>query len=76
MKRKGQLNALRKRAWYVPKDRMTEGGWKVRLPGLKACRLAAGLSQRDLAKLVGKSQTTIAGLENLRDLAPKESDAA
>ena len=35
----------------------------VRLAGLKACRLEAGLSQRKLARMVGTNQTTIVQLE-------------
>lgn len=34
------------------------------LEGLRACRLAAALTQKELAELVGSSQTTIADLEN------------
>jgi transcriptional regulator with XRE-family HTH domain len=33
------------------------------VPGLKPCRLAAALSERDLADLVGTTQTTINDLE-------------
>ena len=36
----------------------------VRLDGLRACRLAAALTQRELAEMVGSNQTTIADLEN------------
>jgi DNA-binding Xre family transcriptional regulator len=35
----------------------------VRLEGLWACRVAVALTQRELGKLVGSSQTTIADLE-------------
>ena len=35
----------------------------VPLRGLKACRIAAALTQRELAELVGTNQTTIADLE-------------
>jgi transcriptional regulator with XRE-family HTH domain len=62
--REEQLNALRNRMKYVPKDEMTDGGWKVQLAGLKACRLAAGLTQRGLAEMIGKGQTSIADMEN------------
>jgi DNA-binding Xre family transcriptional regulator len=34
------------------------------LPGLWACRVAAGFTQRELAMLVGTSQGTIASLES------------
>jgi DNA-binding XRE family transcriptional regulator len=34
------------------------------LPGLRAARIAEGLSQRDLAKMIGASQRTIRELEN------------
>jgi DNA-binding XRE family transcriptional regulator len=44
--------------------RFEEGGRTVMLPGLKACRVAAGLSQAELAALVGAHPTTIADLEN------------
>lgn len=36
----------------------------VHLGGLRACRLAAALTQKELAELVGSSQTTMADLEN------------
>jgi DNA-binding XRE family transcriptional regulator len=36
----------------------------IGLPGLKAARIAEGLSQRDLAKMIGASQRTICELEN------------
>jgi transcriptional regulator with XRE-family HTH domain len=58
-----QLEAFREQVWYDREDSFRGGGWKVQLLGLKACRLAAGLAQRDLAKMIGKSQTTIAELE-------------
>jgi len=38
-------------------------GRGVGLPGLWACRTAAGLTQRELAMLVGSSQGTITSLE-------------
>jgi transcriptional regulator with XRE-family HTH domain len=38
----------------------------VLVPGLKACRLAAALSERDLAELVGTNQTTINNLDKIR----------
>jgi DNA-binding XRE family transcriptional regulator len=34
------------------------------LPGLRAARIAEGLSQRDLAKMIGASQRTIRELES------------
>jgi DNA-binding XRE family transcriptional regulator len=36
----------------------------ILLPGLRAARIAEGLSQRDLAKMIGASQRTICELEN------------
>jgi transcriptional regulator with XRE-family HTH domain len=63
--RTAQLEALREQVWYGRKDAFSEEGeWKVKLLGLKASRLAAGLSQRDLAKMIGKSQMTVARLES------------
>ena len=38
----------------------------IGLPGLRAARIAEGLSQRDLAKRIGASQRTISELENRR----------
>jgi transcriptional regulator with XRE-family HTH domain len=59
-----QLDALREQAWHLQEDAFSEKGeWKVKLLGLKASRLAAGLSQRDLAKMIGGGQSTIADLE-------------
>ena len=36
----------------------------IGLPGLRAARIAEGLSQRDLAQRIGASQRTICELEN------------
>jgi transcriptional regulator with XRE-family HTH domain len=44
----------------------------VPLRGLKACRIAAGLTQRELAELVGTNQTTIADLERWEDRVDPE----
>jgi DNA-binding Xre family transcriptional regulator len=44
----------------------------VHLPGLWACRIAAGLTQRDLALAIGSNQATIHELERLlRGAYPK-----
>jgi transcriptional regulator with XRE-family HTH domain len=44
----------------------------LHLPGLWACRMAAGLSQRDLATAIGSNQATIHELErSLRGAYPK-----
>lgn len=58
LSRREQVNRL-KRQSDVVKRRVT-----VRLHGLKPCRLAAGLSQRELAQMIGGNQWTIAQLEN------------
>jgi transcriptional regulator with XRE-family HTH domain len=59
-----QLRVLREQTTRGWKDSMMDDRvWKIKLRGLESCRLAAGLSQRDLAKIVGTSQTTIAKLE-------------
>jgi transcriptional regulator with XRE-family HTH domain len=62
----------------MPKDGRLGNKWRVRnrnivgyrrrrptvfVPGLKACRLAAALSERDLAEMVGTSHATINNLE-------------
>jgi DNA-binding XRE family transcriptional regulator len=57
MDRRKQVNRLKKQS-AVFRNRVT-----VRLLGLKACRLAAGLSQRELARAIGANQWTIAELE-------------
>jgi len=46
--------------------RTANGGRGYRLGGLWACRLAAGLTQRQLAELMGGSQTTVRELERER----------
>ena len=44
----------------------------LHLPGLWACRMAAGLTQRDLALAIGSNQATIHELErSLRSAYPK-----
>lgn len=58
LSRRDQVNRL-KRQSAVVRGRVT-----VRLHGLKACRLAAGISQRELANLIGANQWTRAQLEN------------
>ena len=47
----------------IKKQGRNRRGRGVPLPGLWACRTAAGLSQRELAMLVGSSQGTITALE-------------
>ncbi len=42
------------------------GARSVRLHGLWGCRQAANLTQRQLASLIGSSQTTIRSLEALK----------
>ena len=46
--------------WYLGRYRQRPA---VFVPGLKACRWAAALSERDLAKMVGTSQTRINNLQ-------------
>jgi DNA-binding XRE family transcriptional regulator len=41
----------------------TNGGRSYLLPGLWACRLAAGLNQHQLAQAMGSSQATVGQLE-------------
>ncbi len=55
--RRGQVNRIKSEAWFLKR------GLTVRLRGLKAHRQAAGLSQRQLAKMIGTNQTTISELE-------------
>src|SRR5215211_1741408 len=47
----------------IKKEGRNRRGRGVPLPGLWACRTAAGLTQRELAMLVGSSQGTITSLE-------------
>jgi DNA-binding Xre family transcriptional regulator len=62
----------------MPKDKRLGNKWRLRdrnilgyrrprtgvfVPGIKACRWAAALSERDLAKMVGTSHATINNLE-------------
>ena len=47
-------------------------GRGLHLPGLWACRMAAGLTQRDLAMTIGSNQATIHELErSLRGAYPR-----
>lgn len=55
--RRRQVNRLKRKGWHGP------GAGSVLLRGLKARRLEAGLTQRELARLIGTNQTTIAQLE-------------
>jgi len=48
----------------IKKQGRNRHGRGVPLPGLWACRVAAGLTQRELAMLVKTSQGTITSLEN------------
>jgi DNA-binding XRE family transcriptional regulator len=41
-------------------------GRGLHLPGLWACRMAAGLTQRELAERIGTSQGTINDLERMK----------
>ncbi|MDP9437622.1 MAG: helix-turn-helix transcriptional regulator [Actinomycetota bacterium] len=43
--------------------RSVNGGRSYLLPGLWACRLAAGLTQRQLAEAIGGTQSTVRELE-------------
>lgn len=43
--------------------RSVNGGRSYLLPGLWACRLAAGLTQRQLAEAIGGTQATVRELE-------------
>ena len=55
--RRRQVNRLKRKGWYGP------GGGPLLLRGLKARRLQAGLTQRELARLIETNQTTISQLE-------------
>ena|SRR5215210_3244303 len=55
-----QVAAIKKGA------RSLNGGRSYLLQGLWACRQAAGLTQRQLAEMLGSSQTTVRKLERLR----------
>ena len=48
----------------IMKQGRNRQGRGVPLPGLWACRMAAGLTQRELAMLVRASQGTVTSLEN------------
>jgi DNA-binding Xre family transcriptional regulator len=52
-----QIRAIKKEA------RSLNGGRSYLLQGLWACRQAAGLTQRQLAEMMGSSQTTVRKLE-------------
>lgn len=54
-----QVEAIKKEA------RSLNGGRSYLLQGLWACRQAAGLTQRQLAGMMGSSQTTVRKLERL-----------
>lgn len=54
-----QVAAIKKEA------RSLNGGRSYLLQGLWACRQAAGLTQRQLAEMMGSSQTTVRKLERL-----------
>ena len=58
LSRRKQVNRLKQQSFIV------RGRASVRLHGLQSCRLAAGLSQRELAKMIGANQWTISQLEN------------
>jgi DNA-binding XRE family transcriptional regulator len=58
LNRRQQVNRLKQQSSDV------RGRARVRLHGLKYCRLAAGLTQRELAQKIGANQWTIAQLEN------------
>jgi DNA-binding Xre family transcriptional regulator len=61
-----QVAAIKERA------RSLNGGRSYLLQGLWACRLARGLTQRQLADMMGSSQTTVRKLERLsRGAYPK-----
>jgi DNA-binding XRE family transcriptional regulator len=56
----------------IKKQGRNRRGRGVPLPGLWACRTATGLTQRELAMLVGSSQGTITSLEHMsRGAYPK-----
>ena len=55
-----QVQAIEKQA------RSVNNGRSYLLPGLWACRLAAGLTQRQLAKRIGSNQITVRELERER----------
>jgi DNA-binding Xre family transcriptional regulator len=56
----------------IKKQGRNRHGRGVPLPGLWACRTATGLTQRELAMLVGTSQGTITSLEDMsRGAYPK-----
>src|SRR4051812_6547894 len=52
-----QVRAIKKEA------RSLNDGRSYLLQGLRACRLAAGLTQRQLAEMIGSNQTTVRQLE-------------
>jgi DNA-binding Xre family transcriptional regulator len=52
-----QIRAIKKEA------RSLNGGRSYLLQGLWACRQAAGLTQRQLAEMMGSNQTTVRKLE-------------
>jgi DNA-binding Xre family transcriptional regulator len=66
IERRSQIDAIKKGA------RSLNGGRSYLLQGQWACRQAAGLTQRQLAEMMGSSQTTVRKLERLsRGAYPK-----
>jgi DNA-binding XRE family transcriptional regulator len=66
LERRRRISAIKKGA------RSLNGGRSYLLQGLWACRQAAGLTQRQLAGMMGSSQTTVRKLERLsRGAYPK-----
>jgi ribosome-binding protein aMBF1 (putative translation factor) len=66
MERQRQVAAIKKGA------KSLNGGQSYLLQGLWACRQAAGLTQRQVAQMMGSSQTTVRKLERLsRGAYPK-----
>jgi transcriptional regulator with XRE-family HTH domain len=56
IERRRQVNRIKRRRYYV-------GSGAVLLRGLRNCRTSAGLTQRQLAAMIGTNQATIAQLE-------------
>jgi transcriptional regulator with XRE-family HTH domain len=52
-----QIRAIKKEA------KSLNGGRSYLLQGLRACRLAAGLTQRQVAEMIGSNQSTVRQLE-------------
>jgi DNA-binding XRE family transcriptional regulator len=67
-----QRHERRRQVEAVKRHVRDANGRGLHLPGLWACRMAAGLSQRDLATAIGSNQATIHELErSLRGAYPK-----